>query len=74
VTAVAARVSAALPRRQDMTVSTPVKARRPGRAVAYATDAVVMVAVVFSVPVVILLVGAPLALIGRALLWAIGWL
>ena len=72
--AVAAHRSPALPGRQDAIVPTPVRWKRPGRVVAYASDAVILVALVLSVPAVILLVGVPLALAGRALLWAIGWL
>jgi hypothetical protein len=74
VTAVAARVSAPLPREQGSIVPGPVRGRRPGRVVAYVSDALITIALVLSVPLVILLVGAPLALAARALLWALGWL
>lgn len=72
--AVAAHRSAPLTREQGSIVPSPVRWQRPRRVVAYASDALLMVALVLSVPLVILLVGAPLALAGRALLWALGWL
>jgi hypothetical protein len=74
VVAVAAHGSAALPRGQDSIVPSRARWKRSGGAVANATDAVILIALTFSVPAVILLVGAPLALAARALLWGIGWL
>ncbi len=71
---VAAHGSAALRPQQNSIVPSRARWKRPGGAVADAADAAILVALTFSVPAVILLVGAPLALAVKALLWVIRWL